>query len=364
MRKIYIITRHSIVNHGSILQAMATIVFFRKNGFEPFIIDYVNKKEKFPRIVFESLKANKSWNKNFIKKIIYILVKFPSMLFANIRFKKYRKHNLRLTKRFYKLDNFKVEQNAILCSGSDQLWGPIIDGKIDDNYMLSFSKQNIKIAFASSIGRNIKLSDKECNYLKMYKFISTREKSSCDYLKSIGVYNTFNILDPTLMIERKYWLDFISKTKVTPKEYILVYKLHESNEFEKYIKKISKMYNMPVIRMTNSFDDILLYGNIKNSVTPQKFLKYIESAKYILTDSFHCTVFSTIFHKKFIAVNPGKTSLRISEYLQELGIDNHLISSFDDCTTIKDVIDYNAIDDKLDMLRSEHCDLILKGLRD
>ena len=62
--------------------------------------------------------------------------------------------------------------------------------------------------------------------------------------------------------------------------------------------------------------------------SPWDFLAMIDGAEYVLTDSFHATVFSIIFHKAFSTferqyVHGHSQSTRITDLLDALKLDNH-----------------------------------------
>ena len=361
MTNIKLVTRFNIINHGSILQTIATQEFFKTNGYDVEVINYINKKEKFPRIIKESLKQNNSWNKNVFKRIIYFMIKYPSGLLSHIKFSKYRKRLLNLTKEYnseeeLKKDNFS---NCILCSGSDQLWGPIIDGNLDSVYFCSFYDTK-KIAFSSSIGRSVDFDEKYINYLKDFTFITTREESASKYLSEY-VDDCCRIYDPTLMINEEYWYNFADKKKEKNK-YILLYRIHNNPEFEKHVKEISKEKKIKVIRITNSLEDIFMYGVAKVNIKPEKFLSLIRDAEYVLTDSFHCTLFSLIFKKKFVTISPGKTAVRISDFLEEFDLTHHLVDNSIKEEILNENIDYKKIFSIIHFNRKKYKDIVLKNM--
>ena len=362
IRDIFLVTRFNIINHGSILQTLATEEFFNSLGYNTTTINYINKKEKFPRIITETLVQNKKWNCNLLKRIIFYIIKFPSGLISHILFSKYRKKILNLSKEYNSLDELKKIDfsNALLCSGSDQLWGPIIDGDLDPVYFCAFSNEK-KIAFSSSIGRSVDFSSKYLDYLKQYEFITTREESVTFYLKTKNINNSMRIYDPTLMVDEKYWYNFASKKNEKGK-YILLYRLHNNPEFEKQVKIISKKKKLKVIRITNSIEDIFMFGKAKINVNPETFLSLIRDAEYVLTDSFHCTLFSLIFKKKFVCISPGETSIRISDLLAEFGLENHLIDKLTlDSLELNDV-NYDQVFKTIHNQRNLYIELIKNNM--
>ena len=88
-----------------------------------------------------------------------------------------------------------------LCSGSDQLFGIMPYGKIDTAYYLDFKNDSNKcFSLSSSFGRtDLILEDSVINELKKYMFISLRERTACDLLKTYNI-NSHNFLYPTLIV--------------------------------------------------------------------------------------------------------------------------------------------------------------------
>lgn len=358
MKKIAIFTRFNICNHGSILQTLATQEILKELGYESVVVNYINKKETFPRIISESLKTNGDWNKSFLKKTIYKVIKFLSLGISLFKFKKYRKQYINLTEELNeKVDLEKYDfSEFILCSGSDQLWGPIISGELDPVYYLSFSNQP-KFAFSSSIGRNVELKKEFIEYLKNYKFITVRETPTKDYLVNQGIKESYDILDPTLLINSDYWNKMCGVNK-EKKEYILFYTLHKNDGLENEVRKMSRDLNLEVIRLTNCLEDCFLFGKTKLNVEPPQFLSLIKNAKYVITDSFHCTVFSIIFCKTFMVYSPGVTSIRIESLLEKLDVKDRVAYSTDILANVTKVINYDEINKKLKEIKENNVMLL------
>jgi hypothetical protein len=77
----------------------------------------------------------------------------------------------------------------------------------------------------------------------------------------------------------------------------------------------------------------------------EDFLSAIYYADYVITNSFHCTVFSTIFEKQFLSQVITRTGSRVSDYLNALGLQDHVI---DDSGEISlEAIEYTTVRKKL-----------------
>ena len=356
-KKIFIATRHAIFNQGSILQAIASLEYFKEKGYDPYIINYVPENERFPKIIFTELHQNSKWNSNFFKRIIFVIIKFMTKFVSNVKFKNYNQKYLKLTKKFNSFEDLKKENfhSAILCSGSDQLWGPLIDGKLHPFYFLSFSNAK-KIAFSSSIGRNFHFSNEYIELLKKYEFISLRDSNYVKIFVDKGLNNTFSIFDPTMMISPQYWLNFANIRVDFKKDYLLFYRLHPNKKLERQVAIFCKNNNLKLIRISNSFEHIFLNGKNFSNISPQHFLSLIKNAKYIVSDSFHCTVFSIIFKKKFITITPGETSIRIIDLLDNLCLLDRYQSELNNMSLerVSLEIDYKDIDTKIKKLRERY----------
>ena len=65
---------------------------------------------------------------------------------------------------------------------------------------------------------------------------------------------------------------------------------------------MSECYGIPCLRVEIYYHYILKGEKIIVTPTPEQLLSLIESAEYVISDSFHMSVFSIIFHKKFGAI--------------------------------------------------------------
>ncbi|MGL4672846.1 MAG: polysaccharide pyruvyl transferase family protein [Cetobacterium sp.] len=75
---------------------------------------------------------------------------------------------------------------------------------------------------------------------------------------------------------------------------------------------------------------------------------YVKDAELVITDSFHCTVFSLIFNKKFVVVaNPERGAARLENLLGIVGLRDRFF------TDIKDVLKSGILDKTIDYVEVE-----------
>ena len=367
MKSIKIITRHFIPNYGSLLQAVASVKTFEELGYDAEIIDYISKKEN----VFGSTTAYaRNFSNNLLKRIAFWCLKFPDQTIKVLRFKKLRKRYVRQTKRFSSLRELKEYdfKDAYLCSGSDQLWGFVADEKsIDPAYFLEFAKEDsICFAYSSSFGRTdfseeyyVQVNE----YLKKFSFITVREQSAVELIKEKTPYSAEHVLDPTLMVSSDFWLAFADK-KVKRKPYLLIYHLRRNKNLENYASALAKKNGWKIVRITTSFYDVFRQGKTKLMKDPKTVLSLFRNAQCIVTDSFHATVFSLIFNKKFIDVLPRTTHERITNLLQMVGLDGRAFTHDSEISleTATEEIDYEKVNATLAKARTHSLDILKTNL--
>ena len=84
----------------------------------------------------------------------YVALRYPGEKIAALRFDKMRRRYLKLTPRCYSMEELESLQADVFMTGSDQVWGPLLDGGYDEAYFFLFVKEGIrKVSYAGSFGR-------------------------------------------------------------------------------------------------------------------------------------------------------------------------------------------------------------------
>lgn len=189
-------------------------------------------------------------------------------------------------------------------AGSDQIWNPDFAG--DDYFFLDFAEPHKRIAFAASIGHETLSDDiqkKYADYWKQMQYISVREQSAAELIKYAIGKKVDVFLDPTMLLTQAEWKEVEEKPEFElPKKYALC--LFLGNAPKEVIKEYHSAYGMDMIMLNDkAYPEYYLTG-------PSEFIYLIEHAELVLTDSFHCTVFSIIFHKDFFVFEREDSTMK------------------------------------------------------
>lgn len=359
---IKIITRHAPSNYGSLLQSIASLKVLERMNYKCEIIDYVRDDEQGLKAITTPLNQKKEWSNNILKKILYILLRYPEEFIAEKKFAKMRSKYLKLTKRCSNIEDLSQLTADIFMTGSDQVWGPVITGKYDSAYFLSFVKKSKKIAYAASFGRTefnkITIAEYK-NMLNNYNYITVREDSAVELLNKLGINCYGQVLDPTLLLTGEEWSDYITNNNPIRGKYVLVYQLHNNPILNNYAIKFAKYVGLPLYRVSPTFHQFNRGGKFLYLPNLGAFLSYIKNCTYFITDSFHGTAFAINFNKDFIEILPNNnTGGRNQSILRLTGLEERIITNYNDFSICKKHIDYSIVNEKLNYERIKSLKLL------
>lgn len=366
--KIGIITLHRVVNYGSVLQTYALQEKLKELNYIPEVIDYYPERlTKYGMLKRIKNKGTK-FKKSLILRTIARIIIFPSYIVRFHTFFSFLEKYVSMTNKTYKDEesiNNETFNYDIYCTGSDQVWNSGWNEKIDHPYFLTFAPDNKKkISYAASFGKK-ELDQSEIEetkqMLKRYDSISVREKSGVDIVKSLGIKNVTNVVDPTLLLSGDDWRK-ISSNKYNGKKYILVYNLNRNKKIDSYAIKLSEKTGLKIIYLSYQLHEFYKKGKMICNPKVEDFISLIDNASYVISDSFHATAFSLNLNTQFIIVYPGKYSTRLQSILELLNLEDRVAKNENDLSIIKNNIDYMRVNKEMQKMRKESIEWLTKAL--
>lgn len=244
--------------------------------------------------------------------------------------------------------------------GSDQVWNSIYNKGIDKSFYLEYAPKGKKrISYASSIGMD-SIPEKEVaetvRLLKNFDGITVREKAANELLAQHGVRSDV-VLDPTLLLEPKEWLEILGESAMHFNErYLLVYsvELKKQNQLiNYYAQKIATQRNLKIYQISYSGSATRLpcVDRFFALSTPEMFLNLMRNASFVVVSSFHGTAFSVNFQKEFITISANRFNSRVNNLLDITGLNERLVNDNKfDIETMSD-IDYSIVGSKINSER-------------
>lgn len=224
------------------------------------------------------------------------------------------------------------------------------------------------MAYAASFGRpqleefEISVFKKELN---KYKKIGVREESGVEICKNMGITNCQFTPDPTILLQPAEWKELMSPQHIfkTQKKKIFIYScyLHRDELIEKFIKL--EEFEIAIEDVLNDDKDIAM-------LSIEGWIKAINEADYVITNSFHATMFSLYMNTPFITYqyqgSGSKMNVRLTSILNQTNLTNHFVTLNTDLNTIfnilEDHIDWKSVNVKLDEIRKIGYEFLNDGL--
>lgn len=334
--KIGIITQPLFANYGGFLQNYALQQVLKRLGHEPITIDYFRYRKLWIYLLY------------ILKLIILRLIRgkgfeaIPQLRRRSCNNESFVNNYLSVTKPVGSYKNNIIEEYNLgtIIVGSDQVWRPRYNSLILKDVFLDFVLQKgvKKIAYAASFGTDeweyTSKQTKECSILaKQFQAISVRENSGVELCKKYLDVEAIEVLDPTLLLDKEDYTELCKDVPANSEQYLAAYVLDINDKKSEFIQKIVNEQQLPL--------KIFSAGNT-SKLTIEEWLAMFRDAQYIITDSFHGTVFSIIFNKPFISIGNGKRGMsRFLSLLDKFGLESRL---FDEILLEK----YSYVENKID----------------
>lgn len=372
--RIGIITLPLYTNYGGILQAYALQTVLERMGHEVWVEYRRNNKYNIRKYIRPILLFILSLFFSRVRRIYIPTEKEENIIgqYVNQFVFKYINRTVPIYTRSKKL--LRPYQFDAFVVGSDQIWRPRYSRGLTNAFLDFTEGENVKrISYAASFGTDVweftRRQTKKCAKLvKRFDAVSVREDSAVLLCKKYLDVDAIHLLDPTLLLKKENYLRLIDRniqmSKIEP--VLFVYILDNSLEKQKIVETVSSRLSLNAISIMphKRFEEV---GSkyIDECVFPpvSDWLNGFECAKYVITDSFHGTVFSIIFNKPFIVVaNKGRGLSRFTSLLKKFDLEDRLIYSIKD---LSEKIIYSPIDfDRVNNIRNREIEKSLKFLND
>lgn len=350
--KVGILTQPLFHNYGGLLQNWALQQVLIGLGHKPVTIRYFGLS-KFQQLLGD-LRSMSVWLlKTMIRHKSRNVYYLPWMRRSTLKFKKFVTKQIVLTSLINPLREKDIKKNGInvIVVGSDQTWRPMYNGEHLFDMFCNFFSDSCsipRIAYAASFGVDKwEYSDKETEFAKKgatrFRAISVREKSGVSLCETYLEVAAVCVLDPTLLLDRVDYNRLISIKDLNkiPVGRIGVYILDVTEEKEKIVEMVCHIHNKEAYWFGRK-DESGQYHSIEH------WLGAFEKCDFIITDSFHGTVFSVNYHRPFITLlNPERGVERFTSLLGLFGLESRMVDSSDMQSVISVIINdinWEAVD--------------------
>lgn len=338
--KIGIVTLPFNTNYGGILQAYALQQVLKDMGHEVLTI---NRSTRGMSLKLKILSFTKRFiQKQLLRKNVVVrtwpLLKEETVIGQHTN--RFIAENITTTplfkteSDFSRLNEFGFEAYVV---GSDQVWRPKYSPNFE-NHFLDFAKNQTgikRIAYAASFGVDdwefTPEQTKKCSLLaKKFDAVAVREDSAVELCRQYLGVDAIQVPDPTLLLPKTKYEELVEQENIKQLNgNLTVYVLDLTNEKKQLISRVASELGLkPISTMPAMSFKEAGKNQIEKAIFPPltNWIRGFMDAEFVVTDSFHGTVFSIIFNKPFIAVGNSKRGMsRFQSLLKMFKLEDRLI---------------------------------------
>lgn len=355
-RLIGMVTPHYAPNYGAKLQAFALAEALRELGFD---VEFINRRPHVGEYIVDL---------PILKEAKRLAEYYNNTNFSDFE----NKYLQPQTKVYYtneELANLDVSRYYGFTVGSDQMWR---DDYYRPNYTstsyLNFTDgYNVKrVAYAVSFGKatceySEERRKKIEKWVKHFSAISVREKSGVDILKNVFGYDKgVWVTDPTLLLDKDKYIELFHLDQLPePRNELVTYILYDTWGTHNVIQDVGKHMGIYTRHFLKPRGCKVAYNRLMSRLPRfykkprvESWLDSLLNAKYVLTDSFHGTVFSIVFRKQFVVLdNSVGGSERLDSLLGMIGLKDRMFKYLEPRMEIAhkltEPIDYNNVRNRM-----------------
>lgn len=370
MKKVGILSMQRIKNYGSFLQAYGLKKILEELNCEVEFVDY--------HVEEPVIKDTNSPKNDKISKALAAL-KGEAPLKQKIQ---YIIHKKNFGKKYYDVLGLTSEPNYnpkldLLVIGSDEVFNCIQKNKNVGYSLELFGKDNNAkkvITYAASFGnttieklKKYKKDNEIKDLLKKIDSISVRDNNSGKVVEELTSKEIYYNLDPVLIYDYANQEGLIPKIE-TSEKYIIVYAYNDriKKEESDWIKKFAKKNNLKVYAIggAQSCADKFI------DCSPFEVLAYFKNAEFIITDTFHGSIFSILMKKQFVTLvrksvgNEYGNEEKLTDLLERLQLSDRKSYTINDVEEILNrSIDYTKVESVLKTERKKTIEYLRKEIK-
>ena len=360
--KIKTLTTYDVYNYGAALQAYALMTYLSNLGNDVEIInyqpDYLTRKYDYKWVNPES-----AMSRYAVTRVLYRILKFlqrQTTIGRKRAFDQFTRDCLRTTQcRYSSFDELSANppESDLYIAGSDQIWNVFYEAGRDPAFYLEFVQQGKRASYAASFSyldideANMK---RISNSLHKFTAISVREHHGLELLSQMGLKGTW-VLDPVFLLPVDEW-ERLANIKIPSDKYLLVYDFERNSALQDFARTYAQRRGLKIYSINDTYP--LPYADRNfSSAGPREFVGLIRHCAAFVSNSFHGTAFSILFHKPVFVFNRRrhKVNSRMESLLGIFELDDCLIKSPASAEkAMERIFDYDKIESikKRELVRS------------
>ncbi len=348
--KIGIVTVHDSANYGSFLQGYALYHILENWGHEVYFIR--TREKKYVKQIF----CPKISKKNLLKHPVNT---WKAHCQGKEKYENFQKE----LEQFCVLEHWNDIKLDKIILGSDEIWN-VKTPAFRREIFYGIGMENVTTYAVSAGAATLEQLEEYpalVEGIKKINNILVRDVNTKKIVEQITGNVPKMVCDPTFLLPVSAYVSADQTVVMNQKQkYILIYSYRIKEPLKNNIIKFAKENNLKMVAacMNHDWCDEFVNGS------PLKFCEILLDAEYVVTTTFHGTIFSFLNHKKFV-VEPF--SPKVNDVLEKVGLEDALIEEGISYERFKQALqngnyDYAAVEEKIAYWRERSLELLKESL--
>lgn len=350
MKKVGIATFHFADNYGAVLQCYALQRVI--NGFEGTCAEVIDYRP--PGFEYAKVWTNEKEKMLFFRKRQF--------------FEAFLKQHCHLA--LHPVSLIDGRGYDYCCAGSDQIW--CMKPQFEEYFFQNVQEEVYKFSYAASMGfpvEEIRKKERELSgYLPHFQTISVREKEHAEYLTKLSGKECRVVIDPTLLLRAEDYMPAIHPDKKEDGPFLFFYWLrHDCNLFRgiELANMLARFFNLRIIHSVCGADPRMFFqgGRCMYYEGIEDFLWYIKNADFVVTNSYHGTLFSIQFEVPFYSFIVKSMRSRFDTLADYTDISDRIITQMKCLKEVDKSVDFKKIKNGIEKFRAESMDFLKEVIK-
>lgn len=356
--KIGIMTMHRIPNYGSFMQALSLKRMIESMGHQVVFVDYH---------IAPDVDHRRSVTAQFLAKMRTAKREVVSTQIGMRLYERYGNKVVRERNKVMFAGNHLLGVSEkrnyltscdVLIIGSDEVFNCLQSGN-NVGYSLELFGKNARasrvVSYAASFGnttlsrlRDYGVEEEVGKLLLRFDSVSVRDRNSYGIVKSLTGHEPSLHLDPVLVgnVELMKWRQPEQRAP-----YVILYGYANRFSEQECRDIILDAHSRGFCVIALGENQLICDEHVR--CQPDELLGYFANAQYIITDTFHGTIFSVLCHKPFLVIPRAKQGIqggneeKIWDLAYRLGIEERVVETINTRTLVEkdeQPIEYSKID--------------------
>lgn len=351
-------------NYGTFFQHYALRKVLCGLGFSPFRLSCTSgryEKSGFLRV----------WLKDAVRPLYWLLKRIPEWRSNCQRIMEEDLQNLRFVLDYHRLigkfrEPQRINDGMIGIMGGDQILGTT-----STRAWLDVLPQGCKrITYAASTDWTAKERDSSWQdfvreQFKCFSAFGLREGVGVDFCRHLVKDSALveHVADPVMLLTAHDYEMIAGQRKMFRRPTLFCYLVNIRTKEDLMLAKYEELAGsldceLRILGIQGA--ERFIPRRCKIQLRPSRFLRAMMDAQYVLTNSYHGSVFAAVFHKEFLSVQqnclPGTNqNARQQEFMSQFGLRDHWVDRQLSAKQWKDAlaqpIDWNAVDGNVNAFR-------------